>query len=302
MTIECQYCKRLARTLQGNTQHEKVCEGNPTRIKTRIGQPSLQRTIEGDWIEYVPHSKRPGYSTRRRVERDADGFTEKQRQGFEKISEKVRSYYKNNPDAHPWKRHEKFVSVPCETLKQGLRDAGVNFVEEYQPLEDRLFSVDIAFPDRKFAIEVNGNQHYNKDGTLKDYYRQRHDLITAAGWKLLELPYKLAFDTAYVMSLFDLSSTPDYSLFVAENLKAREKVKAPKQKARSQKIDTYADVRVKIHQLHGDGAIDFKRQGWVNQIAPVIGITPPKVNAWMRREMPEFLQEHCKQRIVKKRM
>lgn len=259
MSIECQYCKRAAHTALGNVQHEKVCEGNPTRIKTRIGKPSLQRTFEGDWIEYVPHSKRPGYSTRRRVERDADGFTGKQRQGFEKISEKVRSYYKNNPNAHPWKRHEKFASVPCETLKQGLRDAGVNFVEEYQPLEDRLFSVDIAFPDRKFAIEVNGNQHYNKDGTLKDYYRQRHDLITAAGWKLLELPYKLAFDTAYVMSLLDLSSTPDYSLFVTENLKAKEKVKVPKQKARSQKVDTYADVRVKIQQLHSDGAIDFKK-------------------------------------------
>ena len=39
------------------------------------------------------------------------------------------------------------------------------------------------------GIEVNGNQHYKKDGTLKKYYQDRHNLIKGSGIKLIELPY-----------------------------------------------------------------------------------------------------------------
>ena len=55
------------------------------------------------------------------------------------------------------------------------------------------FSIDIAFPDIKFGIEVNGNQHYNSDGTLKPYYKERHDLIEKSGWILLELHYSSCY-------------------------------------------------------------------------------------------------------------
>lgn len=86
-------------------------------------------------------------------------------------------------------------SPPCEHLKQWLRDQGLVFVEEYQPLlhKDRFFSLDIAFPDKRIGIEVNGNQHYNPDGTLAPYYQTRHDLIEAEGWLL----YELHFSTCY---------------------------------------------------------------------------------------------------------
>ena len=52
---------------------------------------------------------------------------------------------------------------------------------------DNASNIDIAFPDIKLGIEINGNQHYNSDGTLKDYYQERHNLIEEAGWKLLEV-------------------------------------------------------------------------------------------------------------------
>lgn len=32
------------------------------------------------------------------------------------------------------------------------------------PLDDRSFSLDIAFPEKKIGIEVNGNQHYERNG------------------------------------------------------------------------------------------------------------------------------------------
>ena len=69
----------------------------------------------------------------------------------------------------------------------------MDFVEEYQPLKKRFFAIDISFPDKKLGIEVNGNQHYNSDKTLKKYYQDRHDLIVESGWTLIEIPYLEAF-------------------------------------------------------------------------------------------------------------
>ena len=33
------------------------------------------------------------------------------------ISEKRIEWLKNNPDKHPWKKNTKFISIPCEILK-----------------------------------------------------------------------------------------------------------------------------------------------------------------------------------------
>lgn len=114
----------------------------------------------------------------------------------QKMSEVKKKWLKENPDKHSWSSKNKhFISQPCEKLKVKLTKKGITFCEEFKPLEDRAFSIDIAFPDKKIAIEVNGNQHY-VSGTLnlKPYYQDRHDLIEAAGWSILELHYLEAFN------------------------------------------------------------------------------------------------------------
>ena len=110
------------------------------------------------------------------------------------LSEKRKKWLAENPDEHPWKTNTKFKSVPCEVLKEKLRDRGLQFEEEHSPVEGRAFSVDIAFPAKKLGIEVNGEQHYRRDGTLGDYYQERHDLIEREGWTLLEVHYARAYD------------------------------------------------------------------------------------------------------------
>jgi hypothetical protein len=102
-------------------------------------------------------------------------------------------FFKNNPDKHPWKKHTKFKSVPCENFKDFLRKNNIDFVEEFSPSDTRNFSIDIAFPTLKIGIEVNGNQHY-KNNKLTEYYQQRHEHITGLGWKLYELHYSLFFN------------------------------------------------------------------------------------------------------------
>lgn len=91
------------------------------------------------------------------------------------ISQKRTQYLKDNPETHVWKRNTKFESVPCNNVKQYLKNKNIEFSEEYNPIQGRSFSIDIAFPISKIGIEINGNQHYNPDGSLKEYYQNRHD-------------------------------------------------------------------------------------------------------------------------------
>lgn len=98
-----------------------------------------------------------------------------------------------NPDKHVWKRNSKFKSVPCEKLKEYLKQENIAFVEEYTPLIERAFSIDIAFPDKLIALEVNGNQHYERDGSLKSYYQKRTKLLEDNGWVVYDIHYSSCF-------------------------------------------------------------------------------------------------------------
>ena len=118
-------------------------------------------------------------------------------------SEKRKAWLKANPEKHVWKRHSKFKSVPCEKLKEFILSRNIKFLPEFTPLTDRAFAVDVAFPEKMICLEVNGNQHYDATGKLKPYYQEKHDLITLAGWKVIEMHYSLCFNIEYISSLLD---------------------------------------------------------------------------------------------------
>lgn len=112
-----------------------------------------------------------------------------------KISEKRKKWLAENPDKHPWKSSNKFKSKPCEKAKEFLKQMNIQFIGEYDPkINGRNFSIDIALPDKKIAIEINGNQHYEKTGELKPYYQKRQDLLEADGWTVYQVHYSACFN------------------------------------------------------------------------------------------------------------
>jgi very-short-patch-repair endonuclease len=117
------------------------------------------------------------------------------------ISEKRKAYLKNNPDKHSWKLKTKFKSEPCESFKKILTDNNYKFLEEFTPTDSHSYSIDIVFPEKMIGIEINGNQHYERNGKLKKYYQERHDHIESHGWKLYEVHYSLCFHAESVLNL-----------------------------------------------------------------------------------------------------
>jgi transposase len=118
------------------------------------------------------------------------------------LSIKRKEYLKNNPDKR-WQTKESHKSIPCEKVKDLLKSNNIDFIPEFQPLlhKNRYFSVDIAFPNKKIGVEINGRQHYDSNGNLLPYYQSRHDLIENDGWKLYEIPYNTAFNNEYMLSI-----------------------------------------------------------------------------------------------------
>lgn len=193
--------------------HSRWCELNPKRKnygKESVAAMNSARIKNGNLNQYVK-AKNLGYTftvsdeTKQKLSIASKGRI-KPKEECIKISNARKKWILENPEKHPWKRNDKFKSKPCEHLKEILIDLGISFIEEYQPIKDRGFSIDIAIPDKMIAIEVNGNQHYSdpKLGILNNYYKERHDLISNAGWKIHEIHYANVYNETFVEKLIAL--------------------------------------------------------------------------------------------------
>lgn len=134
----------------------------------------------------------PDKIKKEKLQRGRHRWSEKDKK---KISKRMTKYFADHPEKFPWRDKKHFQSVPCEKFKEWLQTQNVKFAPECQPFlkEKRFYSVDVAFPDRRIGIEINGTQHYNSDGSLRPYYVKRKDFFESRGWKLLQIPYTYCY-------------------------------------------------------------------------------------------------------------
>lgn len=73
-------------------------------------------------------------------------------------------------------------SNPEKEFRKIISEYNLNITQYYIPPEnDRLFELDFADIDNRIAFEINGNQHYDKNGNLTEYYQDRHDYFVSRG-------------------------------------------------------------------------------------------------------------------------
>lgn len=196
------------------------------------------------------------------------------------LSEKRKQFLRDNPDKHPWKSKDKFKSEPCENFKKILRDNNYKFLEEFTPTSDHNYSIDIVFPEKMIGVEINGNQHYERDGKLKKYYQDRHDYIESSGWKLYEIHYSLCFNQEYIVNLINQICVTenkvefDYEGYIKNRMEkinpydlcacGQKKGKKSKLCAPCQRIKRRKVVRPAKDQLHymiwNDSALQISKQ------------------------------------------
>lgn len=83
----------------------------------------------------------------------------------------------------------KIVGNPSErTLAYQLQADGIKFQQNYRFSSARKFEIDIAIPEHKIGIEVEGGiftrqAHGSISGIKRDM--EKHNLLTLQGWRVL---------------------------------------------------------------------------------------------------------------------
>ena len=233
--LHCQYCNKEVANKGCLVRHENSCMLNP----------NIEKPIK------VKENKK------------SFKFSEESKQ---KISEGRKKWLAEHKDLHVWRKDSKFLSVPCENFKSFLRSKNISFVEEYEPFTDVNYCVDIAFPDEKIGIEINGNQHYKRDGSLSEYYMKRHRYFETKGWKLYEIHYTKCYNIQ-INNFEDILSLPIYDKnYVGKYFSKKEQRKKQKEEEflrKKQKQNAETEYKKQIIQnLIENSGIDFSKSGW----------------------------------------
>lgn len=108
---------------------------------------------------------------------------QKRSSGWKKTEQGVTTHLMERPVSS--RRSHNRSDLEGQLKLQLLADKRKDFVQQYQPLPPRKWTLDFAFPDLKLAIEVQGMVHRIKDKFRRDIEKRAELMLS--GWKVLEV-------------------------------------------------------------------------------------------------------------------
>ena len=175
---KCKFCEKEFEKNNLVAGHVRWCKLNPNRVIKKIKQSKAK-----DGKKFI-HSE-----AAKKI-----------------ISEKRKSWLAANKDKHNWSRYTNVESVPERLFREYVEKTDIKLSQYYIPPEsDRLFEIDFAEPFQKIGFEINGNQHYNSDGSLTEYFQNRRNYFINLGWKIIEVHYALCFKEEQIKEILSLA-------------------------------------------------------------------------------------------------
>lgn len=268
----CKYCGKKIGNNGCLVLHERRCKLNPLYVP-------VQKQIEHKVKKNKPQK-----------------LSEEHKQ---KIREGLARWKKQNEQL--FLEYSRGKSKCCENFKQMLRNKNISFIEEYTPfIPDRLYSLDIAFPNEKIGIEINGSQHYTTNGELNDRTLEKQKYFEEHGWKIFQIYYKQCYNIN-VEDFSDILSLDIYDKsYIQEDFDIREKIRKEKEKVIQdkilKKIEKEECNKKYIELLINNSGIDFSKSGWSRKAQEYIKKYNPEWNSGVfriiRRYCPEFLKQN----------
>ncbi len=278
--LYCQYCgKEIAN--QGCLKlHEDHCIKNPNHQLSKTQKCKLYKDSK----------------------RDENGKIQSPWKGkhlSEDHKQKIRLGLQNWKNNHQeeFLQYSRSKSKCCENFKQYLKNNNIDFVEEYIPYpNERLYSLDISFPDEKIGIEINGSQHYDNEGNLNQATLDKQNFFEDHGWKIIQIYYRWCYGVLYtnkeINSIFDLPiHNKNYvkEIYKRSYKKQQERILKDKQKQELQEKRKQI-----IYNLINNSGIDFSKSGWSTQSYKYL---EDRGELWskhvfnnIKKYYPEFLQ------------
>lgn len=282
--FKCKYCNEEFENAKKIAAHTKWCKQNPNRGSGVLKIKHRYCIICGKEI-FWNKKHRSKVCDNEICKKEIKKHSEESKKI---LSEKRKKWLKDHPELHPWKNNKKFISRPCEQLKDILQKNNILFEKEFTPIEDRFFSIDIFIPSKNIGLEINGNQHYTQDGNLKEYYQNRHNLIEKYGIKLIEIHYAMIYNNNFIIDLLEfIKNEKEINIDKYKKdvrLSKKQKIIEQKKYRESREKEKIQERIQKILNMD----INFSKLGWNTKVAKNLQISNTQVRRFMKKHMPDF--------------
>lgn len=212
------------------------------------------------------------------------------------LSNKRKKYLNENKDKNGWSLYKNEETEPEKRFRRLLETIeNIEFAQYYKiPNSERNYELDFSIVDTKIAFEINGEQHYNRDGTLAPYYQERHDYLEKLGWIVVEIHYQLCFNEEVIRNIIieslnqNIKFTEDKcNEIINYRLKLKEKKhneqrlykleKANKEILNAQKEFERLFLVFNIINKYGESL------GLINKLSHALGVTPTQVRRILKK-------------------
>lgn len=188
--LDCQFCGKTCKNRNSLCNHERLCKENPNKQES-----NLIRHIRSD--SYTVWNKGLTKETSDSVKQHSESLiafyeqhdgpwkgrkhTEEEKQ---KIGAGVKRFLEANPEMVPYKRnHSSKESYPELYFTDLFEAEGIKLEKQFPVKSYRL---DFCDPDKKVAIEIDGEQHY-VDMKMIDHDEKRDQVLTSLGWHVYRI-------------------------------------------------------------------------------------------------------------------
>lgn len=174
----CKFCGKSCKNENSHRNHERLCPKNPDRkyVSHTIGHKAWNKGLTK--------------TTDLRVRMYGETISAKIKAG------EIPKTFEGKHHTEEWcKRHseqmkERFKGISIfATARENRKSYPEEYFEKIFSSAERNYHVDryfldFAYPDKKFYLEVDGEQHYTEDGIKHD--KLRTEILESLGWICIE--------------------------------------------------------------------------------------------------------------------
>jgi very-short-patch-repair endonuclease len=213
----------------------------------------------------------------------------------EKISKSRKKYLMENPDKVPYKlNHSSKTRYPERYFKRILK----GFISQYR-IPETLYEIDFANPDKKIAIEIDGEQHYS-DKKMIDHDLKRDLVLKSLGWRTIRIRwshYKVLSKKQREEIIENLMSH-SYNIEEKITLYKDHKIRIENE-SKNKRLKKKEDLLNDKIKMILESEIDFSKFGWVKEVSILLNVSENSGGRFIRKHMKDFYEESCFKRRIK---
>jgi very-short-patch-repair endonuclease len=305
---KCPYCSNqyskmgiINHILYKHKGKQKKLKNNFKKYLERIKNGEINHWAKGETKETNKFIKKQSEKLRERYKSGELSGSFKGRKHTKEAKEKIRKarieYLKKNKCGTAWHNKSKgLMSYGEEVLHNIFAKEGIykkyDVVNEFPVYP---YFIDFAFINERVAVEFDGKCHFENGNKRIEHDIKRDEYLKNKGWRIYRIPYfeLNSFKIKDLIIFLDKKKEKKFS----DNLITYNKIKERKEELNVQKRkETEQKKKEQINNIKTEllnSLIDFSKFGWVEKASKIIGITPQKVNVWMKKNMKEFYEEKC---------